>query len=133
MRRRPSGSVRLEVHRRAVHAIAIPRRLRPIGEHVAKMAAALAAMHFGAAHEEAAILGGAYRAVQRLVEAGPTSATFEFCIRSKQLLPAAGADEFAVALLGIQRTGAGALRAMLAQHLIGGRRQLRAPLFIGVT
>ena len=58
-------SVRLEVHRHAVHAVALPGRAWPVVEHVAEMAAASAAMHLGASHEKAAVLSGTDRAFQR--------------------------------------------------------------------
>ena len=49
----------VELERRAVHAIALAGRLRPVGKDVAEMAAALGAMHLGARHQEAAIGRGA--------------------------------------------------------------------------
>ena len=43
----------LNIHGNAVHAIAQARRPRPVVEDMAQMAAAAAAMHFGALHEQA--------------------------------------------------------------------------------
>src|SRR5271166_1269194 len=116
MKPRCDSSFRLEVHRRAVHAIALPGRAWAVVEHVAEMAAAPAAMHLGARHEEAAVLRGADGPFQRLIEAGPAGAAFELGIRCKHLLAAAGASELAVPLLRIQRAGSSALGAVLAQH-----------------
>ena len=82
--------------------------------------------------KKAAVLGGADRAFQRLVEAGPAGAALELGVGCEQFLAAAGAGEYAVALLGVQRAGAGPLGAMLAQHLVLRGRQLRAPLLVGV-
>src|ERR1039458_4918631 len=96
------------------------------------MATALAEMDLGAGHEEAAVLRDAHRAVQRCVETRPAGAALEFRLRTEQLLPTAGADERAVPLLRIQRTGAGALRAVLAQHRELLRGQLRVPLLVAV-
>src|SRR5207248_1208797 len=87
-------------------------------------------VHLGPHHEEAAILCCADRALQRRVEARPAGAAFELGIRGEQFLAAAGADELAVPLLLVQRTGSGALGAVLAQHLVLSRRQLRAPLLV---
>src|SRR6185312_102839 len=50
----------------------------------------------------------------------------------EQRLAAAGADECAVALFRVQRTGAGTLGAVLAQHREGLRGQLLVPLLLAV-
>src|SRR5262245_26371850 len=96
------------------------------------MSAAVAAMHLDTLHEEAADVTGAHRAFQRLEEARPAGAALKLGIRGKQVLAAAGADELAVALFRVQRAGAGALGAVLAQHLVLRRGKLRAPLLLGV-
>ncbi len=49
----PAESGWLELHRQPVHAIAQPGRLRPVLEHMAQVAAAIGAMHFGARHSRA--------------------------------------------------------------------------------
>ena len=50
--REPRGR---ELQRHAVHAVAQAGRLRAVVEHMAEMAAAAAAMHLGARHEERAV------------------------------------------------------------------------------
>ena len=54
--------LRGKVQRHPVNAVAQAGRRRTVGKHVAEMAAALAAMHLGAAHSEAAVHGLADRA-----------------------------------------------------------------------
>src|SRR5947207_12138698 len=50
-------SIRLEIHRDAVDAVALMGRRRAVGKHVAEMAAAAATMHLGALHAVAAVRG----------------------------------------------------------------------------
>ena len=53
---RPAATLRLEIHRHAVDAVAQAGRRRAVVEDVAEMAAAAAAMHLGAHHAVAAVL-----------------------------------------------------------------------------
>src|SRR5215475_261557 len=76
--------LRLEVQRDAIDAIAQMRGGRPVLEHMAEMAAAAAAVHFRAHHPEAAVAGGLDRARNRVVEARPAGAAFEFRFRDEQ-------------------------------------------------
>src|SRR4051812_49210694 len=57
---------RFEHQRKAVHAVTQTGRLRSVVEDVTEMAAAAAAVDFGAQHAEAAVLGLADGVVQRL-------------------------------------------------------------------
>ena len=123
--------LRRKRHRHAVHAVPQPGRPRPVRKHMPQMPAAIAAMDLHPGHEEAAVLGFAHRAVQRLPEAGPAGPTLELRIRGEQRLPATGAIERAVPLLHVQRAGPRALRAMLAQHLERRRPQLLTPFVVG--
>src|SRR5580658_5352245 len=100
---RPARSLRLEVHRHAADAIAQMRRRRAVLEDVAEVAAAAAAMHFGAHHAVVAVGRGLDRPGDRIVEARPAGAALEFLLGDEQLLAAAGAGEFAGALLVIER------------------------------
>src|SRR5437762_8678665 len=120
----------LEGERRAVHAVALAGRRRAVGKDVAEMAAALGAVHLGAAHEEAAVGRCAHGAGQRLPERGPARAAFELGAGIEQRRAAAGAAEGALALLLIERAGAGALGAVLAQHLVLLRIERLAPLLV---
>ena len=52
----------------------LARGLRAIIEDMAQMAATAAAMAFGAQHEKLAVLTGADRIRQRLIETGPSGA-----------------------------------------------------------
>src|SRR5579859_126718 len=122
----------MEHQRVAIHAIAQARRLRAIVEDVAKMTAAAPAMHLGPRHAESAVLGGADRVVQRLVEARPTRAALELGVGRKQRQVAAGAGEDAFAVLLQKRARARPLRALIAQDFILLRRELRAPLGISL-
>src|SRR5688500_17719563 len=115
--------LRLEVERHAVDAVAQPGRRRAVGKHVTEVTAALAAVHFGANHEVAVVIGCSDRALDRLEEAGPPGAAFEFPCGDEQLLAAACTGEGARALLLQQRAGAGPLGRMLSQDLVLLRRQ----------
>ncbi len=96
------------------------------------MAAATAAVNFGAQHSEGSVLGLADGVFERLVETRPAGAAFEFRLRREQRQVAAGAGEDALAMLLEQRARARALGALLTQDLILLRRQLRAPFRIGL-
>src|SRR5215213_1461334 len=76
--RRPGSRGGREFQRHAVHAIAQARRLRSIVKDVAEMAAAAAAMHFGAGHQKGLVHRRADRVWQRLPETRPAGAAFEF-------------------------------------------------------
>ena len=96
------------------------------------MAAAAAAMHFGARHAERRVLGFADGIVERLPEARPAGAALVFGVRGEQRQVAAGAGEDALALFLQQRARTRPLGAVLAQDLILLRRQLRAPFGVGL-
>src|SRR5687767_11208356 len=72
-----------EGQRHAIDAITQAGWRRTVGKHMTEMAAALAAMHFGSAHAEAAVNGLADRARERRKEAGPAGATLELSIRDE--------------------------------------------------
>ena len=96
----------LELHSDAVHAVALTSGRRAVGENMAQMPAAMAAMHFRAGHEEAAVLRGSDGAFQRSGEARPASAAFELGIGRIERLSAPSADEGADALFRVQRAAA---------------------------
>src|SRR4051812_23478635 len=96
------------------------------------MAAATAAVDLGARHAEGAILRLAHRVVERLPEARPAGAALELGVGGKQRQVAAGAGEDALAMLLQQRAGARPLGAVLAQDVVLHRRELRAPLGVGL-
>src|SRR5260370_3987528 len=125
-------SLRLEIHRDAVDAVAQVRRRRAVVEYVAEMAAAAAAIYLGAHHAVAAIDRGLDRARLRIVEARPAGAAVEFSLRHEQRLPAPGARERAGAFLIIERAASRGLGAVLAHHLVLFRREQAAPLLVGV-
>src|SRR4051812_10183058 len=91
------------------------------------MAAAAPAMHLGAEHSEGAILGLADIALDRLIEARPARAALELGVGREQRQVAAGAGEYALAVLLEQRTGARPLGALFTQDVILLRRELGAP------
>src|SRR5712664_2391524 len=122
----------MEYQRKAVHAVAQAGRLRPIVENVTEMAAAAAAVDFGPQHPEGAVFGLADGVVERLIETRPAGAALEFRLRGEQRQVAAGAGEDALAMLLEQRARTRALGALLTQDLVLLRRQLRAPLRIGL-
>src|SRR4051794_36188899 len=122
---------RMEHQRKTVDAIAQARGLRAVVEDVAEMAAAAAAMHFGAQHAKGAVLDLADGIFDRLVEARPAGAALELGVGGKQRQVAAGAGEDALAVLFQQRAGARPFGAVLAQDVVLHRRQLRAPFRVG--
>src|SRR3954463_7618492 len=85
--------VRLEIHRHAVDAIAQSGRRRAVREDVTEVAAAAAAMAFGAHHAIGVVVLFLERPGLRIVEARPAGAAFEFLLRLEQLLPATRAGE----------------------------------------
>src|SRR4051812_42039635 len=97
---------------------------------MAEVTAAIRAMHFGAGHEKAAVGGGSHRPLQGLPEAGPARAALVLGRGIEEPLAAAGAEEGAGALLGVQRAAARPLRAVLAQHAIALGRKFAAPCLI---
>src|SRR3954454_969173 len=122
----------MEHEAKAVDAIAQPGWLGSIIEDMAEMAATAAAMHLGPRHAEGAVLGLAERVFQRLIEARPAGAAFEFGVGRKQRQVAAGAGEDALAMLLEQRARARPLGAFLAQDLILLRRELGTPFGVGL-
>src|SRR5207237_6824861 len=95
-----------------------------------EMPAAAAAMHLGTAHEQGLVDRSADSIRERLPEARPAGAALIFRVRGEQRQVAAGASEDAFALFGVERTAAGTLGAMLAQHVILRRREQAAPFFV---
>src|SRR6202040_3059614 len=94
---------RMKYQRVAVHAVAQSGRLRPIVEDVTEMAAAAAAVHFGAQNAEGAVFGLADGIVERLIEARPAGAALELGLRGEQRQVTTGAGEDALAMLLQQR------------------------------
>src|SRR5262245_17711806 len=96
------------------------------------MAATAAAMHFGARHAVAAIVGRLDRAGLRIVEAGPAGAAFEFPLGDKQFLITTRAAECPRAFFVIQRAASRPLGAVLAHDVKLLGRQNLAPFGVGV-
>src|SRR5229473_2465934 len=122
----------MEYQGKAIHAVAQAGRLRPIVEDVTEMAAATAAVNFGPQHPESPVFGFANGVLQRLVETRPAGTALEFRLRGEQRQVAAGAGEDALAMLLEQRARSRPLGAFLAQDFVLLRRQLRAPLRVGL-
>src|ERR1700722_10896931 len=93
------------------------RRRRAVLEDMAEMAAAAAAMHFGAGHAVSPIGCGLDRSRLRIVETRPAGAALELLLRSKQRLFAAGTIERAGTLLVIECATARPLGAVLAHDV----------------
>src|SRR3979490_108069 len=75
-----SGSRRrrwVKHQRKTVHAVAQRGRLRPAVEDVTEMAAAAAAVDFGAQHPKGAVFGLADGVVERLIETRPAGPPLE--------------------------------------------------------
>src|SRR5690606_33326164 len=121
-----------ERQRDAVHAVAQAGGGRTVGEDVAKMAAAAAAMHLGARIAELVVGGLAHRVVERLPEAGPAGAAVVLGGGVEEWQVAALAGEDAGAVLVEQRRGPGALGRLLAEHGVFELIELGAPLGFGL-
>src|ERR1700733_11119954 len=115
---------RVKHHSKAIHAVTKTGRLRSVIEDVAEMTAATAAVNFGAQHAEGTVFVLADRVLQRLIEARPAGAAFEFGLRGEQRQVAAGAGENALAMLLQQRARIRPLGAFLAQDGILLRGEL---------
>src|SRR5262249_38602504 len=109
-----------------------PRGLRSVVEHVAEVAAAAAAMHLGAQHQQRAIVRGADGILQRLVEARPAGAAVELGLGGEQRQGTARAGGEALGLLAVERARMRPLSAVLAQHLVLHWREELLPLVIGL-
>src|SRR5882757_2016797 len=129
---RRRGRRRVEDQPETVDAVVQSGRLRTVVEDVSEMAAAAAAMHLGAEHAVGAVLGLADIALDRVVEARPTRAALELGLRGEHRQVAAGTGESALAVLLEQRAGARPLGTLFTQYLVLLRRQLGAPLGIGL-
>src|SRR5215472_8299785 len=121
-----------KVERDAVHAIALPGRLRSVVEDVTEMAATTAAMDFGSGHQKAPVGLGFDRPVERRPETRPAGPAVELGICRKQRLAAAGAAINAVAVLLVERARTGAFGSVLAKHPILGRGQSAPPLLLAL-
>src|SRR5690554_2168159 len=86
-------SVRLELERHAIDAVAQTGRRWAVREYVTQMATAGRAMHFGAKHAERPVVRCLDRSGNRVIEARPAGAAFEFQRCSKQFLITPDAPE----------------------------------------
>src|SRR5687768_7194079 len=84
---------RRKVQGDAVDAVAQAGRRRAVGEHVAEVSAAAAAVHLGPHHAVGAIHGGLDRSLERLEEARPSRAALELAPGHEERLFAAGAGK----------------------------------------
>src|SRR5690348_9830954 len=98
-----TGVRRLEREGDPVHAVAQAGRPRTVIEHMAEMAPAAPAVHFGALHEEAAVLRCGNGVRQGLIEARPAGAAVELGVRREHRESAARTREGALAFLVIER------------------------------
>src|SRR5262249_46468665 len=113
-----------EGQRGAVHTVAQSGRARTVGKDLTEMSAAARAVHFGARHAVAAVLGRRDGGlIVRCEKARPPGPALELGVGVEQRLAAAGALEGAVALFAIQRTRAARLGGVLAQDAERFRRQ----------
>src|SRR5215472_6944825 len=93
---RASGGGGPEGERDAVHAVAEPGRRRSVVEDVAQVPTAAAAVHLGADHEEAPVLGRLHGVRQRGIEARPAGPALELRLGGEERKSAAGAEERAL-------------------------------------
>src|SRR5947208_7761536 len=94
--------------RTAVHALALAGRRRTVLKNMPEMPAAMAAMHLGAHHEEAAVAGFPDGVDERRPKARPPGAAVELGAGVEQRLAAAGAMVDSGSILLVEWAGAGA-------------------------
>src|SRR5690349_5154670 len=128
----PPASARLLQGRR-VDAIALAGGRRAVLEDVAEMSAAAPAMHLDALHSVTAVALQTHRArIGGPCEARPAGAALELLLRPEQLGAAAGAEEPSGLVVVVESARERPLGALLPQHAVLLRRQLAAPLLVGL-
>ena len=73
-------SVRDEIHRDSVDAVAEMGRWRAVIKDMSKMATTIRAVNLGSDHAEGSINGCLDGTLDRIIEAGPTGAAFELLL-----------------------------------------------------
>ena len=127
------GSLWLELQARPVDAVAHAGGIGAVIEHMAQMASAIVADHFGTHHAQGAIAVGIHRAHVRWGEkAGPAGAAVEFRFTVEERLSAGCAAVHALLVVVPIRPGEGALGAFLAEDMVLLRRQLFLPLIVAL-
>src|SRR6187431_3209426 len=123
-----------KLERDAVHAVAQAGGLGTVWKHMAEMAAAVGAVHFGPRHIHTAVLGGIHgRVACRSEEAWPAGTALVLRLRTKEEMATGGTVELAFPFLRVQRARAGALGAMLAKDAILAGRECRLPLLVALV
>jgi hypothetical protein len=120
----------MKIERRSIHAIAQTGRLRAVVKDVTEMAAAPAAMHFGASHKQTAVGLRFDRLLDRRRETRPTGSTIELGVGGEQGLTATSTVIDALPVLLVEWARTGAFGTVLAQYLVLRRREPAAPLFV---
>src|SRR5262245_17944745 len=121
---------RPEHQREPVDAVAQPRRLGAVVEHVAEVAAAPPAKDRLADHAERGVALGQHGAVQGIPETRPAGAALELRRGGEEIEPAAGARERAFAFLLQEGTAERRLGGVMTQDLVLIRRENLLPLRI---
>src|SRR3954466_5261894 len=129
--RKTSSCLRDELQRHAVVAPALIRRRRAVVEKMAVVAAAAGAVVLGARVDQVEVLLHLEGARDAGEEARPAGARIELHLRGEHGQRASGAHENAGALLAVERAGARALGAFLAQYFERLGRQALAPFVLG--
>ena len=121
-----------KLQRAGVHAVALPRGVRPVVEDVAEMAAARCAPHLGADHAVSDVAVQRHRVgLHRLPEAGPAGPGVELGVGGEQRRTAPRTPVGAVAVVVPVRAGERPLRAALAEDLVLLGSEALAPLRVG--
>jgi len=125
------GCAGLELQGQRVDAVALTSGSRSIGEDMAQVASAAGTGDLGAAHAEGGVVVLVDDAVgDSLGEARPSRPRVELVVGAEQLGPARRAAEQAGVVHVEQRPGPGRLGALLTQHVVAVRRELRLPLVL---
>src|ERR1035437_2490419 len=122
-----------EGERERVDAVALPGGAWAVVEDVSEVPAAGAAHDLCPAHEQAVVRSQLDRLRDgRLGEAPPAGAGVELRVRREEHRRAGRAAVLAGSLVVDVVAGEGRLGAGLAQHVVLGRRELLAPLLLGL-
>ncbi len=127
---RHRSSVRPELQRYPVDAVALSGRRRSIVKDVAEMPAAVPAVNLCTRHEERAVSRGADSTRDCLPEAGPACSAIELGRRGIHRQVASSAHESAGTLLLVERARAGPLGAVPPQHAVLSGREDSPPFFV---
>jgi hypothetical protein len=122
-----------KVHRRRIHAVPQPRRLRTVIEHVPQVRLALPAFHFGPHHpQRVVVILNHVLLGDRLPETRPPRPRLKLRLRTEQRIVAADTPVNPVLVVVPRPAAERSLCSRQARHFIRQRRKLLPPLSVGL-